>query len=95
MILVVVAAHAALMGLRPEAWSLAGAVAASGLIVFPVVLAASVFIYLHWRLSGADLAAGLTTGLIVLAVPNLTQAGLILAGRPSSPGAPGGPWPPS
>lgn len=77
-LLVVAAAHAVVLLLTPQARSLSGAVAASGLVVFPIVLGASVFIYLHWRLSGADLAAGLTTGLIVLALPNLTQSGLVL-----------------
>ncbi len=47
--------------------------------MFSIVLGAALFIYLYWRLSGAHIAAWLTTGLIVLAAPNLILSGLVIA----------------
>lgn len=76
---VVASAHAGVLLLDPGSRTLAGAGAASGLIMFPVVLTAAVFTYVQWRLSGDEVARWLTMSLVVIAGPNLTLAGLVMA----------------
>jgi signal transduction histidine kinase len=76
---VVAVALSTVMLLRPDARSVPSAAAVTGLIVFPIVLAAAIFIYVHWRLSETDVAAWSTVALVMMAAPNLMLSGLLLA----------------
>jgi signal transduction histidine kinase len=76
---VVAAALSFLIMLRPDARGLSSAAAACGLIVFPLVLAAAVFSYFHWRLSGTDVAGWSTVALVMMAAPALVLDGLLVS----------------
>jgi signal transduction histidine kinase len=73
----------------PEATDMAGTAAAAGVVVHILVLVAASFIYLHWRLSGSELAGWLTLTLIMLGVPQLALACVLIA-DPAA--ADRGPW---
>jgi signal transduction histidine kinase len=64
---------------RPDSTDLAGTAAATGLAVHVVVIAAGVFTYLQWRLSGSSLAGWLTLILVMLSTPHIALAALMIA----------------
>ncbi|MEO5852665.1 MAG: HAMP domain-containing sensor histidine kinase [Nocardioides sp.] len=72
-------ALAAVLMVDPGSRSLAGAAAVSGVVLFPVFIGAAVFTYVQWRISCDEVARWLTMSLVVIAAPNLTLAGLVLA----------------
>lgn len=67
-----------LLGLMSGARDLPSAAYTNGLIAGPVMLAAAVLLYFHWRMSSGWAAGWLTLGLTVLATQSIAMAVLLL-----------------
>ena len=76
---VVAAAQAAVLLPTLAAGDVTAGIAASGLIVAALVLATAVLTNVYWRISDSQLAGWLTVSLTIIAAPNLTLAGTVLA----------------
>ena len=76
---VVAAAQAAVLVPTLAAGDVTAGTAASGLIVAALVLATAVLTNVYWRISETQLAGWLTVSLTLIAAPNLTLAGTVLA----------------